>query len=79
MSETITIPLKEYIDLKMTECELVTLEGSGVDNWEYYGADYKEEVQLKKKTLQKILGRKPTNEDLGSVGLWDECKENEDE
>lgn len=37
---TITIPLQEYIDLRVSEEELACLECAGVDNWEGYADSF---------------------------------------
>jgi hypothetical protein len=38
MSETMTISVKEYRELRKASAKLELLEGGGVDNWEWYGA-----------------------------------------
>jgi formylmethanofuran dehydrogenase subunit E len=37
MSETVTIPKKEYDALLKSQEKLNALEAGGVDNWEWYG------------------------------------------
>jgi hypothetical protein len=40
--ETVTIPKSEYDQLRRDSIALECLEGSGVDNWDWYGDAMKE-------------------------------------
>lgn len=53
--EEITIPRKEYYDLKMAEAKLDALERYGVDNWCAYGECFDEEYDSEIADLDKLL------------------------
>ena len=41
MSEMVTVPKEEYLELKMCEAELTALRVAGVDNWAGYSYIHK--------------------------------------
>lgn len=69
-SETrISISEEQYVQLLMDQCELVHLQSNGVDNWEWYGEDYKGLVQLKKDVLHEKLPKLAAEEHITRLGL----------
>ena len=71
--QTITIPFKEYMALKLAELELECLDEGGVDNWDWHGdamahvRERKDEVQrnAESRLAGQLYAQSPTV--LGSV------------